>query len=189
MLTKELNEKLPRSGRDARAARCCAATGTRSPGASSWTSAPRSAFACSARIWSSTATAPATRAHRRGLPPPTHLPLLRHPRALRHPLPLPRLGTSTTRGNCLEQPAEPEDSTFKDRVQAVTYPVQEMGGLALGLPRSAPAPQLPHYDLFVCDDAIRQIGVTVIPCNWVQCMENSSTPPTSSGSTATTRTS
>ncbi len=32
-------------------------------------------------------------------------------------------------GTCLEQPAEPDDSTFKDRIRIPAYPVQEMGGL------------------------------------------------------------
>src|ERR1051326_2810576 len=30
---------------------------------------------------------------------------------------------------CLEQPAEPADSTFKERIRIPGYPVQEMGGL------------------------------------------------------------
>ncbi len=76
-------------------------------------------------------------------------------------------------GNCTEQPAEPVDSTFKDRVQTPSYPVQEMGGLFFAYLGPAPAPILPRYDLFVCDDAVRQVGFTVIPCNWVQAMENS----------------
>jgi 5,5'-dehydrodivanillate O-demethylase len=76
-------------------------------------------------------------------------------------------------GQCVEQPAEPYDSTFKDRIQAVSYPVEEMGGLLWAYLGPLPAPELPRYDLFVCDDAVRQIGITVIPCNWVQAMENS----------------
>ena len=32
-------------------------------------------------------------------------------------------------GKCLEQPAEPVDSTFKDRIKQVAYPVQYLGGL------------------------------------------------------------
>ncbi len=76
-------------------------------------------------------------------------------------------------GNCVEQPAEPEGSTFKDRVQAVSYPVEQLGGLVFAYLGPLPAPHLPRYDLFACDDAVRQIGFTVLPCNWVQAMENS----------------
>ena len=33
-----------------------------------------------------------------------------------------------TAGRCLEQPAEPEESTYKDRVRMRAYPVQERAG-------------------------------------------------------------
>ena len=32
-------------------------------------------------------------------------------------------------GNCLEQPAEHPDSTFKDRIKVQSYPVEELGGM------------------------------------------------------------
>jgi 5,5'-dehydrodivanillate O-demethylase oxygenase subunit len=76
-------------------------------------------------------------------------------------------------GQCLEQPAEPEGSTFKERVQAVSYPVEELGGLIFAYLGPQPAPELPRYDLFACENAVRQAGFTVLPCNWVQAMENS----------------
>ena len=41
-------------------------------------------------------------------------------------------------GNCLEQPAEPADSTFKDRIKHVAYPVRIFGRLDLRLPRTRP---------------------------------------------------
>jgi 5,5'-dehydrodivanillate O-demethylase oxygenase subunit len=79
-------------------------------------------------------------------------------------------------GKCLEQPAEPEGSTFKYRVQIPAYPVQEMGGLIWAYLGPEPAPLLPRYDLFVRDDIDREIGITRIPCNWLQIMENSLDP-------------
>jgi 5,5'-dehydrodivanillate O-demethylase oxygenase subunit len=79
-------------------------------------------------------------------------------------------------GNCLEQPAEPEDSTFKDRVHIPAYPVQEMGGLIWAYLGPQPAPLLPRFDLFVRDDLEREIGITRLPCNWLQIMENSLDP-------------
>ena len=39
-----------------------------------------------------------------------------------------------------------------------------------------PAPLFPNYDLFVWDDVMRDIGGAVIPCNWLQVMENSLDP-------------
>lgn len=79
-------------------------------------------------------------------------------------------------GRCLEQPSEPDNSTFKYRVQIPAYPVQEMGGLIWAYLGPEPAPLLPRYDLFVRDDLDRQIGITRLPVNWLQIMENSMDP-------------
>jgi 5,5'-dehydrodivanillate O-demethylase len=79
-------------------------------------------------------------------------------------------------GRCLEQPGEPAESTFRDRIRATAYPVQELGGLVFAYLGPAPVPQLPRYDLFVWDDAWRDIGHAELPCNFVQIMENSVDP-------------
>jgi 5,5'-dehydrodivanillate O-demethylase oxygenase subunit len=79
-------------------------------------------------------------------------------------------------GSCLEQPAEPEDSTFRERIKIPAYPVQEMGGLIWAYLGPEPAPLLPRFDLFVRDDLEREIGITRLPCNWLQIMENSLDP-------------
>ncbi len=76
-------------------------------------------------------------------------------------------------GHCLEQPAEPPESTFKERIQHLAYPAQELGGLVFAYLGPEPAPLLPRYDVFVWDDAWRDVGMTDLPCNWLQCMENS----------------
>jgi 5,5'-dehydrodivanillate O-demethylase len=76
-------------------------------------------------------------------------------------------------GRCVEQPAEPEGSTFKDRIRMNSYSVEELGGLVFAYLGPDPVPCLPHYDLFAWPNTIRQVGMTVLPCNWVQCMENS----------------
>lgn len=79
-------------------------------------------------------------------------------------------------GQCLEQPAEPAESTFKDRICMKSYPVQELGGLIFSYMGPLPAPLLPNFDLFVEENAVKQIGIAVIPCNYLQCMENSVDP-------------
>lgn len=79
-------------------------------------------------------------------------------------------------GVCLEMPAEPAESTFKHRVRIPAYPVEEMAGLVFAYLGPAPAPLLPRYDIFVREDWDREIGITVIPCNWLQAMENSLDP-------------
>src|SRR5712692_2777443 len=67
-------------------------------------------------------------------------------------------------GQCVEQPGEPTGSTFKDRIQLTSYPVQELGGLIFAYLGPQPVPLLPRYDVFVWDNAIRDIGGTMLPC-------------------------
>jgi 5,5'-dehydrodivanillate O-demethylase len=76
-------------------------------------------------------------------------------------------------GRCLEQPNEPEGSTFKDKVSLPGYPVEELGGLLWAYLGPQPAPLIPRYDGFVDAVAIRHIGQATLPCNWLQMMENS----------------
>ncbi|TNC25175.1 aromatic ring-hydroxylating dioxygenase subunit alpha [Amycolatopsis alkalitolerans] len=79
-------------------------------------------------------------------------------------------------GRCVEQPGEPGDSGFADRVRTTAYPVQELGGLVFAYLGPQPAPLLPRYDLFVWDNVWRDIGHADLPCNFLQIMENSVDP-------------
>src|SRR5580698_9145063 len=79
-------------------------------------------------------------------------------------------------GSCLEQPNEPEGSTFKDKVSLAGYPVQELGGMLFAYLGPAPAPLLPRFDGYVAPGAIRVVAKATIPCNWLQIMENSMDP-------------
>ena len=79
-------------------------------------------------------------------------------------------------GQCLEMPAESPESTFPSRVKITGYPAEEMGGLIFAYLGPLPAPLLPRWDLFAMDNVVRDIGWTVIPCNWMQAMENSLDP-------------
>ena len=78
-----------------------------------------------------------------------------------------------TTGQCIDQPAETPETTFKQRVKLTSYPAQELGGLIWTYLGPKPEPLLPRWDLFVIDNVFRQIGTTVVPCNWLQCQENS----------------
>jgi 5,5'-dehydrodivanillate O-demethylase oxygenase subunit len=80
------------------------------------------------------------------------------------------------RGTCLEQPAEPDDSTFKDRIKIPAYPVQALGGFVWAYLGPEPVPLLPRWDLLVREDLDRSIGVTHLPINFLQAMENSMDP-------------
>ena len=76
-------------------------------------------------------------------------------------------------GQCQEMPAEAPESTFAARVQINSYPVEELAGLIFAYLGPAPVPLLPRWDVFAYENAFRQVGTTVIPCNWLQCQENS----------------
>jgi len=79
-------------------------------------------------------------------------------------------------GQCIEMPAEPADSTFPCRVKIAGYPVQELAGLIFAYLGPEPIPLLPRWDLLVWDNVLRDTGSAVIPCNWLQIMENSLDP-------------
>jgi 5,5'-dehydrodivanillate O-demethylase len=79
-------------------------------------------------------------------------------------------------GRCIEQPAEPADSTFRDRVQAIAYPAEAMGGLVWGYLGPQPAPPLLRYDIFTWDDVWRDAGWAMLPINFMQIMENAVDP-------------
>jgi 5,5'-dehydrodivanillate O-demethylase len=79
-------------------------------------------------------------------------------------------------GACIEQPNEPEGSTFKDKTKIAGYPVRELGGLLWAYLGPLPAPEIPRYDGFVVPGAIRMVGSAVVNCNWLQIMENSVDP-------------
>ncbi len=79
-------------------------------------------------------------------------------------------------GACTEQPNEPEGSTFKEKVSIGGYDVGELGGLIWGYLGPKPAPFIPRLDGFVVERAVRMMGGALVPCNWLQIMENSCDP-------------
>lgn len=80
-------------------------------------------------------------------------------------------------GRCIEQPAEPEESGFKDKIKHVAYPVEKLGGLLWGYLGPEPRPLLPRWDVLVWEDGKRWIERhEIYRCNWLQPMENSVDP-------------
>jgi len=79
-------------------------------------------------------------------------------------------------GRCLDLPAEPPDSPLRDRVRLEAAHVESMGGLIWAYLGPEPAPLLPRFDLFVWDNCLRDIGQAMVPCHWLQLMENSVDP-------------
>jgi 5,5'-dehydrodivanillate O-demethylase oxygenase subunit len=82
----------------------------------------------------------------------------------------------SAQGKCLNQPNEPDNCAFRDKVATDAYPVQELGGVLFAYLGPLPAPLLPRFDGFVVEGAIRMLGRVVLPVNWLQIMENSLDP-------------
>ena len=81
-----------------------------------------------------------------------------------------------TTGQCVDQPAEAPDSTFKHKVQIKAYPVEELGGMLWAWLGPEPRPLVPRWEAMVQPNVVRDIGWAVLPCNWLQIMENSLDP-------------
>jgi 5,5'-dehydrodivanillate O-demethylase len=82
-------------------------------------------------------------------------------------------------GQCTEAPFEDTvnpEARFRDRIKLPGYPVQELGGLVFAYLGPQPAPLLPHWAPLTWDEAVHDIAITELPCNWLQCQENSLDP-------------
>ena len=75
-------------------------------------------------------------------------------------------------GRCLEQPAEPEHSTFASRVRIPSYPCEERNGVIwtyMG-PRQTPPP-LPQLEWNMVADNVPWMWRNYRNCNWMQALE------------------
>ena len=77
-----------------------------------------------------------------------------------------------TSGTVIDMPFEPACAHFK----IPSYRVQEMSGLVFAYLGPDPAPLLPRWDLYARDDLDKEINIIPLPCNWLQCMDNSLDP-------------
>ena len=82
-------------------------------------------------------------------------------------------------GRCVEQPyedlAQPE-ARYRDKVCIKAYPVQERAGLIWAYLGPQPAPLVPNWEPFTWKNGFVQIVFADVPCNWLQCQENSVDP-------------
>jgi 5,5'-dehydrodivanillate O-demethylase oxygenase subunit len=77
-------------------------------------------------------------------------------------------------GQCLAQPAEPVDSSFKDKVRHVAYPVRELGGMIWAYLGPGEPPILPKLDVVAREDGVRAVeNFGLWGCNYFQVLENS----------------
>lgn len=84
-----------------------------------------------------------------------------------------------TSGRCVEQPyddiANP-GTRLKERCSAKSYPVRAMAGLLWAYMGPDPAPELPVWEPFTWKNGFAEVVTCDIPCNWLQCQENSIDP-------------
>ena len=83
------------------------------------------------------------------------------------------------KGKCIEQPFEERfdpQGRLKQRIQTTAYPVQAKAGLLWAYMGPLPAPLLPDWEAFSWKNGFVQIVFADVPCNWLQCQENSIDP-------------
>jgi 5,5'-dehydrodivanillate O-demethylase oxygenase subunit len=80
--------------------------------------------------------------------------------------------TYDTAGRVVEMPFESACLPL----QIPSYPVEALGGLVFAYLGPQPAPLLPRHELFASENLDRMVEITPLPCNWLQCMENSFDP-------------
>jgi phenylpropionate dioxygenase-like ring-hydroxylating dioxygenase large terminal subunit len=80
-------------------------------------------------------------------------------------------------GRCLEQPGEPADSSYKDRIRQTAYPCREAGGLILAYLGPGEPPRLPRFP-FIAGDRDDQVWASKLhhDCNWLQAHEGNADP-------------
>jgi 5,5'-dehydrodivanillate O-demethylase len=82
-------------------------------------------------------------------------------------------------GRCIEQPFEDianPAANFKDKVRINAYQVESRFGLIWAYLGPQPAPLIPNYEPFLWKNGFVQLVFATIPCNWLQCQENSIDP-------------
>jgi 5,5'-dehydrodivanillate O-demethylase len=79
-------------------------------------------------------------------------------------------------GRCLEQPGEPPDSVFKDKIKLKAYPVRELGGMIWAYMGTGEPPELLNYHFLMRDDGERDLSGYVRECNYMQQLENALDP-------------
>ncbi len=74
-------------------------------------------------------------------------------------------------GQCLEQPAEPIDSTFHRKIRHTAYPCEARNGIIFAYMGPGDPPPFPEYDCFAAPDAYTFAFKGHIDCNWLQALE------------------
>lgn len=79
-------------------------------------------------------------------------------------------------GKCIEQPAEPANSTYKDEVKHPAYPVVEKAGVVFSYMGEGTPPDFPEYEFLEIDASHRSIYKIHLECNYLQACEGDFDP-------------
>jgi phenylpropionate dioxygenase-like ring-hydroxylating dioxygenase large terminal subunit len=74
-------------------------------------------------------------------------------------------------GQCLETPAEPDDSKLCAKLRHKAYPVVEKSGVLFAYMGPGEPPAFPEFDCFVAPDTHTFAFKGMIDCNWLQSLE------------------
>ena len=74
-------------------------------------------------------------------------------------------------GQCLQTPAEPEDSNMCRAIRQKAYPVVERSGILFTYMGPGEPPEFPHFDCFVAPATHTFAFKGMIDCNWLQSLE------------------
>jgi nitrite reductase/ring-hydroxylating ferredoxin subunit len=74
-------------------------------------------------------------------------------------------------GQCLETPAEPDDSNLCKMLRHKAYPVVEKSGILFAYLGPGEPPAFPDFDCFVAPDTHTFAFKGMIDCNWLQSLE------------------
>ena len=79
-------------------------------------------------------------------------------------------------GNCLDQPAEPPDKRFCDKIHHLAYPCQEAAGIVWAYLGPGAAPPRPGFDWMLAPDDFVFSFKGYQECNWMQAHEGEIDP-------------
>ena len=79
-------------------------------------------------------------------------------------------------GQCLEQPAEPEGSRFREKIQHPSYPARERNGVVFAYLGGGDPPPFPDHDAFTAPASHTFAFKGLWECNWLQGLEGGIDP-------------
>ena len=74
-------------------------------------------------------------------------------------------------GQCLQTPAEPDNSNLCANIRQKSYPVVERSGILFAYLGAGEPPAFPHFDCFVAPSTHTFAFKGMIDCNWLQSLE------------------